>query len=164
MPNHPQTCPVELSSPALLLRARAHSTMANVSLDSQTFFDPQSAGGKSANYSRNDGRTAASPRGQKRPEHDAQDHRRAATGSSPADGILISSESESDDSESGDSEPDDSKPDDSDHDDFGDGQSDTSFPLIDDILPTASAGDIHVKRQLVQAARNLGCRRLLQKV
>ncbi|KAI0410602.1 hypothetical protein F5X98DRAFT_368702 [Xylaria grammica] len=69
--------------------------MANVSLDSQTFFDPLlKTGRKSINSLRNGAYSASSPRGQKQPEQDACDHRRSATGSSPVDVILVSSESD----------------------------------------------------------------------
>ncbi len=114
MPNAPRNLSSSFWLPiSKCLRAR--TTMASISLDSQTFFDPHSAaGGKPTSQNRsprNGGLSVASLRGKKELQQDIHNNQ--------ADIILISSDSESD------------------YGGFDDCQSDTSFPPIDKLLPPA---------------------------
>lgn len=102
--------------------------MANTSLDSQTFFSlPSAAGGKPTSYSRlpRNGGLPIAPLGSTDiPQRDTHGNRRRFSRLPRVDVVLISSDSASD------------------YGDLDDGQSDTSFPPVDELLPLAKSGTV----------------------
>jgi len=112
---------LELSSLPQFSCSHARNKMANISLDNQLFFGPSLLpGGKPMRQSlcpRGKGTPIAPPGGQKKLRQDAHDSERGSPAPPMANVIEISSSSESD------------------YSDFGEGQSHTSIPQVDELCP-----------------------------
>jgi hypothetical protein len=101
--------------------------MANVTLDSQTFFTlPVAADRMSTSpnlWARDGDPSVASSRGPRTPQHATHDPQRGIGAASQDDAVLISSDDESD------------------YGDLDDGKSDISFPPIEELLRAAGCKD-----------------------